>query len=440
VVCVEAEEVGGVCLNWGCIPTKTLIHNAHLYRQARSAQNRGLTFEHASVDPETMQSHKDGIVRKLTRGVRGLLESNGVRLVRGQGRIVDRSTVEVTLPDLAVERLVADRAIVVATGSETIEIPTFPFDGERIIGARHAVSLRQIPPRLLVIGGGVIGLELGMVYQGFGSHLTVVELLPSLLPGVDSDCVRVVERTLKKRGARVLTSAQARGFSRTTAGSLEVEVGTGAATERIECDAVLVAVGMRPRSRGFGLSRLGVELDQHGFVRTNELCQTNVPGIYAIGDVSGPPMLAHKASKEGEVCAEVVAGERAGKDWTVVPTVVFTDPEIASVGLTEQQATERGIEPRVGRFPFAALGRAMSIGETDGFAKVVTDAASGRVVGVHMVGPSVSDLISEAALAVEMAASADDVALTIHPHPTLGEVLMEASAASVGRAIHVVNR
>ena len=440
VACVEAEEVGGVCLNWGCIPSKSLIATAHLYDQLKQAGARGLRAETLTVDPDQMQEHKDAIVGKLTGGVRGLLKANGARLFHGEGRLVDARTVEVLTAAGVRERLVATQGVVVATGSVTIQIPGFDFNGDRIIGARQAVSLRKIPRRLLVIGGGVIGLELGMAYQSFGSELTVVELTPGLLPGIDPDCVKVVERSLKKRGATVLTNTRARSYERLSDGGLRVTVTRGGADESIECDVVLVAVGMKPRSGGLGLEELGVAIDARGFVVTDEQCRTNVAGVYAIGDVSGPPMLAHKASKEGEVCAEVIAGHPAAKDWNVIPAIVFTHPEIASVGLTEQQALGAGIEVKVGRFPFAALGRAMSMGETEGFAKVVTDVQSGRVVGIHLVGPAASDLISEAALALEMVATADDLAMTVHPHPTLGEVLMEASAASLGKAIHIVNR
>jgi dihydrolipoamide dehydrogenase len=339
-----------------------------------------------------------------------------------------------------VQQLRATKALVIATGSETIRIPGFEFDGTQVIGAREAVSLREIPRRLVVIGGGVIGLELGMVYQKLGAELTVIELTDSLLPGTDRDCVKVVERKLKKRGASIELGAKAQGFERNSNGTLAVRFSSGGSERSVECDVVLVAVGMRPRSRGFGLEELGVTIDERGFVTTDDQAQTNIPGVYAIGDVSGAPMLAHKASKEGEVCAEVIAGHKSGKDWVTVPGIIFTDPEIASVGLTEEQAREQNLDVKTGRFPFAALGRAMSILETDGFVKVVAQVDSGRIVGIHIVGPSASDLISEAALALEMVATAQDMALTIHPHPTLGESLMEASAAALGHAIHIVNR
>ena len=440
VVCVENEQMGGVCLNWGCIPSKALISTAHLFEKAKGGAEVGITTGEVTLDAGKMQDWKDGIVKKLTGSVRQLLKANGAAIVEGSGWLLDAKRVEVTAANGDKRVLAASRGIVVATGSATIEIPGFAFDGSRIIGAREAVSLRQVPKRLLVIGGGVIGLELGMVYQKLGSELTVVELTPGLLPGTDPECTKVVERKLKKHGARLVLGARAGGVERLPDGSLRVRVSTGEEAESIDCDVVLVAVGMKPRSRGIGLEELGVAIDARGFVQTDATCATSVPGVYAIGDVSGPPMLAHKATKEGEVCAEVIAGKKAGKDWVTVPSIIFTDPEIASVGLTEAQAKENGRALKVGKFPFAALGRAMSLRETDGFVKVVADAGDGRVLGLHIVGPNASDLISEAALALEMGATAEDLSLTVHPHPTLGEALMEASAAVLGHAIHVVNR
>ena len=439
-VCIEEEEYGGVCLNWGCIPSKALIANAHFYDKAKSIGAHGIEVSQVSVNPDKMQDWKNGIVKKLTGGVRGLLKSNGADILEGRGRLIDKNTIEVIEKSGGKRRVTASKAIVIATGSATIQVPGFEFDGEKVIGAREAVSLRKIPERLVVIGGGVIGLELGMVYQSFGSKLTVVELTPQLLPGIDPDCVKVVERMLTKHGAQVMKNTRAEGLEKRDDGTVVVHVSADGKKQSVECDQVLVAVGMKPRSRGVGLEELGVQIDARGFVQTNDQGQTNVEGIYAIGDVSGPPMLAHKASKEGEVVAEVIAGKRAAKDWRTVPGIVFTHPEIASAGLTEQQAKEEGYEIKSGRFPFAALGRAMSIAETDGFVKVIMDVKSRRVLGVHIVGPSASDLISEAALAVEMVATAEDMALTIHPHPTLGEALMEASAAALGHAIHMVNK
>jgi dihydrolipoamide dehydrogenase len=439
-VCVESEEYGGVCLNWGCIPSKALISAAHLYEKAATGAEMGILVESIKVDSNQLQDWKDKIVKKLTGGVRTLIKGNGSETLEGTAKLVARNAVEVTARDGSTERIEATKAIIVATGSATIEIPGFAFDGTHVIGAREAVSLRHVPKRLVVIGGGVIGLELGMVYQKLGSELTVVELTDSLLPGIDRECVKVVERKLKKLGATVHTETKAESAEKREDGTIAVKITTKAGPEVIECDVVLVAVGMKPRSKGIGLEDVGVTVDERGFIPTDDQCKTSVPGIYAIGDVSGAPMLAHKAMKEGEVCAEIIAGHAAGKDWVTVPAIIFTDPEIASVGLTEEAAKAEGYDVKTGKSPFAALGRAMTIRETDGFTKFVTDKKSGRILGIHIVGPNASDLVSEAALALEMAASAEDVALTMHPHPTLGEAMMEASAAALGKAIHVPNR
>jgi dihydrolipoamide dehydrogenase len=438
VVCVEKEEVGGVCLNWGCVPSKALISASHTYEKMQGSSQMGLVAEGVRLDVPKMQEWKGGIVKKLTGGIRGLFRGNGVELVMGTARVTGPNTVEVTTKD-GVETLEA-KTIVIATGSSTIEIPTFKFDGKQIIGAKEAVSLTEVPKRLLVIGGGVIGLELGCVYQKFGSQITVVEATPGLLPGVDADVTAVVEKRLVKHGAKILKNTKALGYEKNADGSLAVKVDVGGGkTEVVETDVVLVAVGMRPNGAGLGLEEIGVKVER-GFVPTDKVGRTNVPSIFAIGDVSGVPMLAHKASKEGEVAAEVIAGHRAEKDWVAIPGAIFTDPEIAVVGLTETQAKEKGMDVRIGKFPFAALGRAMAVNETEGFFKVVSDKETHKVLGVHIVGPSATDLISEGALALEMHAFLEDIGLTIHPHPTLGEGLMEASMAGLGHAIHVLNR
>ncbi len=439
VVCVEKDEVGGVCLNWGCVPSKALISASHTYEKARDGGVMGLVVEGVRIDVERMQAWKGGIVKKLTGGVRGLLRGNGAELLMGEARVTGPNTVEVRGRDGHVETIEA-RAIVVATGSSTIEIPSFKFDGKQIIGAKEAVSLREVPRRLLVIGGGVIGLELGCVYQKFGSALTVVEATPGLLPGVDPELTAVVEKKLVKHGAKILKSTKATGHERNADGSLAVKLDLGDGKhDTVVVDTVLVAVGMRPNGAGLGLEEIGVKVER-GFVPTDNVGRTNVPSIFAIGDVSGAPMLAHKASKEGEVAAEVIAGHKAAKDWVAIPGAIFTDPEIAVAGLTEQQAKAKGIEVRTGKFPFSALGRAMAVNETEGFFKVVADRATHEVLGVHIVGPSATDLISEGVLALEMHAYLEDIGLSIHPHPTLGEGFMEASMAALGHAVHVLNR
>jgi dihydrolipoamide dehydrogenase len=439
VVCVEREQIGGTCLNWGCIPSKALIAAATLYHRARNAGAMGLTLEGAKLDVGRMQDWKDSIIKKLSGGVRGLIKGNGGELVTGTATITSPSTVEVALPD-GTKETIETRAIVVATGSSTIELAGFPFDGKKVIGAREAVSLREIPRRMLVIGGGVIGMELGCVYQKLGSEITVVEMTPTLLPGTESDCTAVFERRFVKAGAKVYKSAKALGCETNPDGSLAVRIEASGAADKLEVDCVLVAVGMRPSSKAVGLENAGVRIDARGFITTDASGRTNVPTIYAIGDVSGPPLLAHKATKEAEVVAEVIAGRKAAKDWTAIPSVVFTDPEIATVGLTEAQAKERGMEVKVGKMPFAASGRAMVVGETEGFVKIVADKSSNQILGMHVVGPDASDLISEGALALEMSAFLEDVGMTVHPHPTLGEAVMIAANHAMGQAIDIMNR
>jgi len=439
-LCIEKEEVGGVCLNWGCIPSKALIAAAHSYEKMHSMSTMGIKVGSVEHDPNAMQDWKEGIVKRLTGGVRGLLKSNGADLVAGTAKLVGTNRVEVTKADGSVETFESKKAIVLATGSSTIEIPSFKFDGKQIIGAKEAVSLREVPKRMLVIGGGVIGLELGMVYQAFGTELVVVEAMPQLLTGVDQDCVKLVERRITKRGGKIYKNAKAQGYDKQADGSLAVRIDIEGKVETIVTDTVLVAVGMRPNSRGIGLEAAGVNVDKRGFVPADEYGRTNVPTIYSIGDLSGPPMLAHKASKEGEIVAEVIAGHKAAKDWACIPGAIFTDPEIATAGLTAEEAKEKGIEVSVGKFPFAALGKAMAMMETEGFVKIVTDKNTKQVLGVHIVGPEASTMISEGALALEMAAFAEDIALTIHPHPTLGEAFMEAAAHAMGAAVHIVNR
>jgi dihydrolipoamide dehydrogenase len=305
VACIEEEEVGGVCVNWGCIPSKALIANAHFLTKSHHIGDAGIAISGVSVDPNKMQDWKNGIVKKMTGGVRSLLKTNGATLVEGRGKLVDKRTVEVAKKDGTTERLTAQKAIVIATGSATIQVPGFEFDGERIIGAREAVNLRAIPKRLVVVGGGVIGLELGMVYQSFGSELTVVELTPSLLPGTDPDCVRVVEKTIAKRNGVVFKSAKAEGWEK-TANGVAVTIASAEGTKKVECDVVLVAVGMKPRSRGIGLEEAGVAIDPRGFVTTNPAARPTCPASMRSA-MSGVPMLA-QGDEGGQVCAEVIAG------------------------------------------------------------------------------------------------------------------------------------
>lgn len=440
---VEEKDTGGVCLNVGCIPSKSLIHAAKMYDKASGKLgDMGIQIDSKpSVDMVKMQEWKSGIVKKLTGGVGQLLKANGAEMVHGRARLAGQSSdghkVEVDGPEG--KRTIIAKNVVLATGSRPIQIPGFEFDGETVIDSTGALALDRVPGRMVVIGGGYIGLELGMVYAKLGARVSVIEALDSILSGMDPDCVKVVARKLKKMGVEVVTGAKARSWENKDDRAVVI-ADKGGEEIRIDTDVILVSVGRRPNSEDLGLDTVGVKVDDRGFVPADAQLRTNVGGVYAIGDVNGGMLLAHKATKEGEVCAEVIAGHKAAFDARTIPAVVFTDPEIASAGMTEAEAKEAGHQVKVGKFPFAALGRALSVNDTDGFAKVVVDSDSEEVLGVHIVANGAGDLISEAALAIEMGAVARDLVLTIHPHPTLSEAIMEASAVALGEAVHIVNR
>jgi dihydrolipoamide dehydrogenase len=414
---VEREALGGVCLNWGCIPSKALIAAANLVEDMKHATDRGIFAEAPRVDLGKLRDFKNAVVKKLVGGVGMLEKGNGVEVVKGTAAFVAPDAIEVAAGDGARTRI-QSKAFIVATGARPIELPGFPF-GPDVWSAKEAVDLPELPKRLVIIGGGIIGMELGTVYAKLGSQVTFLEALPQILTGVDMEAVRLVQ----KRGGDLVVKA-------------EVE---GKALE-LPCDKILCAVGFKPAPAGLGLEQVGVKLTARGFVEVNEQYRTSVPSIYAIGDIAGPPLLAHKAFKEGEIAAEVIAGMKTVRDWVALPSAIFTDPEVATVGLSEEEARKAGYDPLVGKFPFAALGRAIAIDHTEGFVKVVGDRTSKLLLGVTMCGPEASDLVAEAALALEMGAYLEDVALTIHAHPTLPEAFMEACKAALGEAIHALNR
>ncbi|UCF47657.1 MAG: dihydrolipoyl dehydrogenase [Myxococcales bacterium] len=438
-LCVEKEAMGGVCLNWGCIPSKALIAAANLANKVRNAEHMGITVKDLEVDVAKMQEWKEGIVKKLTGGVTSLVKGNGGTIVIGTATITGPNTVEVTDADGTKETYTASKGIIVATGTQMIQIPGFEPDHEIVITAREAVSLQRAPQSMVLIGGGVIGLELGMVYQKLGTKITVIELMDQLLPGTDPDLVRVVQKHLKKAGADIHLQSKAVKLDK-AGGKAKVTIDTDGKEQVVEAEKVLVAVGFKPNSAGLGLEGVGVQLDERGHILVDDHMRTNVPSIFAIGDVAGMPYLAHKASKEGEIAAEVIAGHKSARDYRGMPAAIFTDPEIATVGITEAEAKAQGKKVKIGKFPFAASGRAMAVSETDGFIKVIIDETDHQLLGVAIVGPEASDLISESALALEMCAFAEDVALTVHPHPTLGEGVMEAFKHALGEAIHIMNR
>jgi dihydrolipoamide dehydrogenase len=435
---VEKESLGGVCLNWGCVPSKALIAAANLVEDIRGAADRGILADAPRVDVDKLRAFKDGVVKKLVGGV-GLLEKgNGVEVVRGTGRFVAKDAVEVRGADGEPLRLEA-KAFIVATGAKPIEIPGFAFDGKEVWSAKDAVDLREIPKRLVCIGAGVIGMELGTMYAKLGSQVTYVEALPQILTGVDPEAVRLVAKGVRQRDGTTLLNSKAKGFTRKD-GALAVQVEADGKSQELAADRILVAVGFRPNVEGLGLAEVGVKIGPKGFPEIDEQLRTSVPSIFVIGDLGGPPFLAHKGFKEGEIAAEVIAGMKSARDWVALPAAIFTDPEVGMVGLSEEEARAKGYDPIVGKFAFAALGRALAIGHTEGFVKVVGDRQSKLLLGVTMCGPEASDLLAEAALALEMGAYLEDVALTIHAHPTLPEAFMEACKAALGEAIHALNR
>ncbi len=437
VMVIEKETVGGTCLNVGCIPSKAMIIAGNLIDRIRHAATMGITVESVKLDLPKLVSWKQSVVDKLTGGIKALFKNHKIELVQGTAQIVAANEVEITSSE-GTHNVTAEH-IVVATGSVPIEIPGFAF-GDHVWSSTEALAPPERPGRMLVIGGGYIGLELGMMYSKIGTEVVVVEALDNVLPGIDRELSKVVGKALKKLKVEVHTNALARGYRELDDGGLEVEIEVNGELQHIRCDVVLSSVGRRPASAGVGLENVGVKVDQHGFVEVDAARRTSVRSIFAIGDIAGQPMLAHKGSKEGLVVADVIAGKDAVYDPRCIPAVIFTEPEVASVGLTEQGAKTRGIEVKVGKFPFAASGRAISLGATEGFTKVIVDANDDTLLGVHMVGPEVTELIAEAALAIELGATAEDIALTVHAHPTLPETIMEAAEAAHGMAVHIYQR
>lgn len=430
---VERDKLGGECLNYGCIPSKSLISVSKLFDKVRNGSKYGLRVQGVSIDYEAMQKWKSEVVSKLVSGVELLLKGNHVEVLRGEAKIVAKNRVAVKTSAGTEE--VSTKNVVIATGTRPVGLPGLAFDRQTIIGSKEGLELKDAPKRFLIVGGGVIGLEFACMYQKFGSEVTVVELTDQLLPETDLELVRIVQRKLEAGGAKILLKSKVLSAQKTRTG-LKVRVETPDGPTEMEVDRLLVSVGRKANTDELNLSAVGVGIDQRGYVTTDKKMKTNVDGIYAIGDVRGPPLLAHKASKEGIVAAEVIAGLPSAADWKVIPDAVFTDPEIATVGLNETKAAEAGYTVKKSRFSFAALGRALSTGDAEGFVKLISDSADGLVLGVQIVGPEASDLISEVALAIEMGATVEDIALTIHPHPTLPEAIMESAESASGRPIH----
>jgi dihydrolipoamide dehydrogenase len=434
--CVEGRDsLGGTCLNIGCIPSKALLQSSEKFAEARHAlAEHGIKVGDVGLDLDAMMTRKDRVVTTLTRGVEFLFRKNKIDWLKGFGRVTAPGKVAVAGADGA-EHEVEAGSVVIATGSESAPLPRVSIDEHRILSSTGALALNHVPNRLVVIGGGYIGLELGSVWQRLGAKVTVVELLDRIVPNMDQELATALQRVLTRQGIEFKLGAKVTEVRETGEGvTIEIE---GTARQSLYADAVLVAIGRRPCIKGLGLDTIGVERDAQGRVVVDEGFTTSVPGIYAIGDVIRGPMLAHKAMEEGVALAERLAGQKPSIDYNAIPAVVYTWPEVASVGNTEQELKAAGTPYRAGKFPFSATPRAHTNGDTEGFVKILADSATDRVLGVHIIGPDAGTMIAEATLAIEFGASAEDIARTCHAHPTLSEAMKEAALAVDGRAIHI---
>jgi dihydrolipoamide dehydrogenase len=435
VAIAEKGEMGGVCLNVGCIPSKALINAGHRVEHAKHSEDMGIKAENVTVDFSKVQDWKAGIVKKLTGGVEGLLKGNKVEIIRGEAYFVNENTVRIM--DEKNSQTYTFKNAIIATGSRPIEIPGFKWS-DRVISSTGALAIKEVPKKMVVIGGGYIGMELGTAYANFGTEVTILEGSKQILPGFEKQMSQVVSKRLKKKGnVEVFTEAMAKGVEETKDG-VTVTAEIKGESKTFEADYVLVTVGRRPNTEELGLEQVGVEMSERGLIKINKKAQTSVNGIYAIGDVVEGPALAHKASYEGKVAAEVISGHAAEIDYMAIPAVVFTDPELATVGYDEKSAKEAGFEVTVSKFPFAANGRALSMNETDGFMKLITRKEDGLVLGAQIAGGNASDMIAELGLAIEAGMTAEDIAMTIHAHPTFGEIAMEAAEVAIGLPVHIV--
>jgi dihydrolipoamide dehydrogenase len=438
-VCVERDAtLGGTCVNVGCIPSKALLESSHHYEFARErAAAHGVVLAEVGLDLGVMQQRKTAVVAQNTKGIEFLFKKNGITWARGSATLRAERVVEVRgAPPENNVTVYKPKAVIIATGSVPVQLPFLPFDEERVLSSTGALTLADVPERLLVIGGGVIGVELGSVWRRLGAHVTIIELLPSILAGYDPELVREADRAFRKQGLDIHVGTRVTGARRDGARVL-VDIEKDGKSDTLEADRVLVSVGRRPALAGIDAAALGLSLGSHGEIAVDEQMRTNLPGVYAIGDVVGGLLLAHKAEDEGTVAAEVIAGRPSRMHYGAIPAVVYTTPEIVAVGLTEQQVKESGRPYRVGKFPYSANGRARTAGETTGFVKLIADADTDALLGAHLIGPTASELVAELTLTLEFGGSSEDIALTVHPHPTLSEATREAALGVLGRAIHI---
>jgi len=433
-VLVEKDKLGGGCLNRGCIPTKALVSTAEMLNHLQRAEEFGIQVKDYSIDFPAVMKRKDLITQRLSSGVGQLMKANQVRVVRGEGQIVESGKVEVT--DTAGEKeVIKTKNIIIATGSKVMRLPIPGIDSGGVITSDKALSLNELPSRMLIVGGGVVGIEFAGIFRALGVEVTVVEMLPRILLPIDEEIARRLTQLLKRKGIEILTDCKVKEIKNTNQ-NLEVLVSTNNGEKKLETEKVLLAAGRVPELGNINVQRLGIKLDKRA-IKVDEKMRTNIPGIYAVGDVVGKIMLAHVASREGIVAVKNIAGKEVLMDYKVVPNCVFSMPEIASVGLTEEEARKENNNIKVSKFPFMANGKALGMGETEGMVKIIADADTSELLGIHILGPHASDLIAEGTLALSMEATADEIVNTIHAHPTLAEAIAEAAEGIIGKAIHL---
>jgi dihydrolipoamide dehydrogenase len=429
VACVEkAPRLGGVCLNVGCIPSKALLDSSEYYHLAKNSfADHGIKTGKVSLDLATMMARKDEVVADLTKNVRQLLERNNIDIIEGKARLAGADRIEVSVDGKKAKQTYQSKSIILATGSEPVAASGIAFDGKAIVSSTEALEFKSVPKHLGIVGGGYIGLELGSVWLRLGAEVTVIEMLPKIATGLDGQVGRKLQQVLKRQGMKFRLNSKVTEAKKANK-KIKVTIDSKGETESITFDRLLVSVGRRPLTQGLDLEEAGVEVDpDSGRILVDASYRTSVPSIFAIGDLIAGPMLAHKASAEGIAAVECIAGKPGEVNYDAVPSVIYTWPEVASVGLTEEQAKERDVPYKTGTYPFAGVGRARCLGETDGFVKLIAHGKSDRVLGIHMVGPRASEIIAEGVLAVQFDAKADDLARTVHAHPTFSEALMEAA-------------
>jgi dihydrolipoamide dehydrogenase len=433
---VERESLGGICLNWGCIPTKALLKSANVFEYLTHASDYGITVKDASADFSAMIDRSRGVANGMSAGIQFLMKKNKIDVIKGNGIIKAGKKVSVTDESGVTTEYSADKGIIIATGARSRELPNLPQDGEKIIGYRQAMTLKSQPKKLVVVGSGAIGVEFAYFYNAIGTEVTIVEYLPNIVPVEDEEVSKQLEKSFKKAGINIMTKSSVESVDTKGTGCV-VTIKTEKGEEKIECDVVLSAVGIQANIENIGLEEVGIIVDK-GRILTNEYYQTNIPGYYAIGDVIPGPALAHVASAEGIICVEQLAGHHPQPlDYGNIPGCTYCSPEVASVGMTEKAAKESGIDIKIGKFPFSASGKASAAGAKDGFVKLIFDAKYGELLGAHMIGANVTEMIAEIVAIRKLETTGEELIKTVHPHPTMSEAIMEAAAAAYGEVIHL---